>query len=671
MTTTQSFLYAAEKLMDMRISLYICSSISHYCEKKEFEALGFCQCDFDTDALKSYKKYLDESIAKKDYYDSFLHLSSVFCLNEFEEHCLILSLLPYYSVKYQGLLRLLGNSGGGFSAQIALEFFSSEYTIENKMELIIALYEKMENTIFESSQGLIAPLIPRRQILDFLFSNKAVSNPDCTVFYADDKLEALLYDEDINQKLLCELQKNAPQGNIIYLYGEEGIGKKFQVKHLAQKLELTAVFYDALEKEDYAFYDAFTEAVLQQGILCLYNFDRLDYSLKQIVLKNYFDIRKEIPLILLGKEEIKPLSIDKTEFISIKIASPDEKNRLLLWQSILKKYKLLNDISAQEFSKKWAMTPKQIKSAVSEALSNFQTENQVKITKHNLNECCVNQISLELSSKSIRLKAMHGWDKLILEKKEKQKLIEACNQVKFSEMVFCNWNFREKISYGLGVTILMEGPPGTGKTMAAQIIANELSLELYKINLSQIVSKYIGETEKNLDAIFQEASKNNIILFFDETDALFGKRTEVKDSHDKHANMETSFLLQKLEEYEGVVLLATNFMGNMDKAFFRRIRTIVHFPFPDAKSRAQLWETIFPLEMPKEALEYDFLGKQFELSGGNIKNAALSSAFLAASQNNPLNMEHIIHAVVAEISKQGKTLLKEDLGKYSYCLENE
>ncbi|QZY57549.1 ATP-binding protein [Crassaminicella profunda] len=246
----------------------------------------------------------------------------------------------------------------------------------------------------------------------------------------------------------------------------------------------------------------------------------------------------------------------------------------------------------------------------------------------------------------------------------------ACNQVKYRHIVYQKWGYEQKLSYGKGLSILFTGPPGTGKTMASQVIANELYLEIYKVDLSQMVSKYIGETEKNLKELFDEAKKSNTILLFDEADALFGKRSEVKDSHDRYANVETSFLLQKMEEHTGITIMTTNYLENIDPAFMRRINYVIHFPFPSENYRKEIWMSIFPEKTPlKNNIDFDFLSNKFELSGGNIKNIAVSSAFLAAHKKEPIGMNHILYSIKHELRKQGKILLKEDFGEYDYFLD--
>jgi SpoVK/Ycf46/Vps4 family AAA+-type ATPase len=231
--------------------------------------------------------------------------------------------------------------------------------------------------------------------------------------------------------------------------------------------------------------------------------------------------------------------------------------------------------------------------------------------------------------------------------------------------VYSDWGFEKKLSLGKGLNVLFSGPSGTGKTMAAEIVAHELQLDLYKIDLSTIVSKYIGETEKNLNRIFKEGQASNAILFFDEADAIFGKRSEVKDAHDRYANIEIAYLLQKMEEYDGMVVLATNFRKNIDDAFSRRMHFTLDFPVPDELDRKRIWLNIFPGNAPLDKdIDFDFLARQFQITGGNIKNIALGAAFLAAQNGNLINMKNIIRATKREYQKMGKLCTEDDFADY-------
>jgi SpoVK/Ycf46/Vps4 family AAA+-type ATPase len=224
---------------------------------------------------------------------------------------------------------------------------------------------------------------------------------------------------------------------------------------------------------------------------------------------------------------------------------------------------------------------------------------------------------------------------------------------------------------GKGMLALFAGPSGTGKTMAADVLAGALGLDLYRIDLSGVVSKYIGETEKNLSSIFDEAEMSNAILFFDEADALFGKRSEVKDAHDRYANIETAYLLQRMEEYSGAVFLATNLKMNLDEAFTRRLHMVVDFPLPGEVERRRIWQSTFPDAAPLEPdVDFDFLAKQFKISGGNIRNIVLSGAFLAADDGQRIGMAHLIRATRREYQKLGKMITEADFGPYVSLLRS-
>jgi hypothetical protein len=263
----------------------------------------------------------------------------------------------------------------------------------------------------------------------------------------------------------------------------------------------------------------------------------------------------------------------------------------------------------------------------------------------------------QLGTLARKIEPIYHWNDIVLPGEIMDQLRELCSRVAERRRVLEQWGFGRKLSLGKGVSALFAGPSGTGKTMAAEVIANELELELYKIDLSGVISKYIGETEKNLDRIFTTAENANAILFFDEADALFGKRSEVRDSHDRYANIEISYLLQKMEQYEGIAILATNLRQNLDEAFLRRLQIVVEFPFPDEIQRRQIWELLFPPETPRsEDINFDLLAQQFRIAGGNIKNIVLGSAFLAASDGGRIDMSHLWQSAQREYQKLGKML---------------
>lgn len=263
---------------------------------------------------------------------------------------------------------------------------------------------------------------------------------------------------------------------------------------------------------------------------------------------------------------------------------------------------------------------------------------------------------------AFRVRLGYQWEDLILEESQKDLLRHICDRVTYQKTVVEDWGFGQKSFYGNGISTVFYGSPGTGKTMAAQVLAGELGMELYKIDLSRLVSKYIGETEKNLGEVFDAARRRNIILFFDEADALFARRSEVTGSNDRYANMETGYLLQKLEEYDGIAILATNFINNLDEAFKRRIRFFVRFPFPDPDMRLKLWNQMIPPQAKvEEELELARYARQFELTGSDIKEIVTSSAYLAAAKGRGICRKDLVEAMQIYYRKIGKRLTAEEL----------
>ena len=251
---------------------------------------------------------------------------------------------------------------------------------------------------------------------------------------------------------------------------------------------------------------------------------------------------------------------------------------------------------------------------------------------------------------------MFGWEDLQLPEESRSILLKAMDRVRLKSVVNEDYGFSRKLPYGNGVSIVLYGPPGTGKTMTARVLAKELGLDIYRIDLSQVANKYIGESEKTLGKIFDTAKYSNAILFFDEADSLFAKRTEVKDSNDRHANAETAYLLQKIEEYAGVSILATNVFSNFDEAFRRRMTFLVPIRWPDETERLELWKKTFPSETPLSPdVDLSFYAREAELTGSAIKAAALSAAFRAAKEKRPVSHQDILEGIADEYRKSGRT----------------
>lgn len=269
---------------------------------------------------------------------------------------------------------------------------------------------------------------------------------------------------------------------------------------------------------------------------------------------------------------------------------------------------------------------------------------------------CLREARPRLDTLAQRIHAKATWDDIVLPDEESVLLREIASQVRNRGRVYDQWGFRARMNRGLGISALFAGESGSGKTMAAEVIANDLRLNLYRIDLSAVVSKYIGETEKNLRKLFDAAEDGGAILLFDEADALFGKRSEVKDSHDRYANIEINYLLQRMEAFGGLAILATNMKGALDQAFLRRLRFVVNFPFPSQKERKKIWQRAFPPNTPVGSLDYDRLA-MFNLTGGSIANIALNAAFLAAGR---VEMPQVLLAIRTELRKLDRPVNEAD-----------
>ncbi len=358
----------------------------------------------------------------------------------------------------------------------------------------------------------------------------------------------------------------------------------------------------------------------------------------------------------------QPRGVDRARaLLWLEFPIPDYTQRLALWQhfiggSAVASHFDLAKLDLTLLAGQFALTAAQIRDAVASARDAAAQHNTALHSQH-LFAAARAHSSPVLGSLARKISPRYAWSDIVLPDDQVAMLREIIDTVRGRPVVLETWGVGDKLASSSGVTVLFSGPPGTGKTMAAEVIAAELELDLYKIDLSTVINKYIGETEKNLGRIFDEAASSNAILFFDEADAIFGKRSEVKDSHDRYANIEISYLLQRMEAYDGVTILATNLRANMDEAFKRRLQFAVDFPFPDEAYRHRIWQTLFPPGVPRAAeLDLALLAKRFKLAGGNIRNIIISAAYLAASNGGIVNMDHLLHGARRELQKMGRLI---------------
>ena len=365
-----------------------------------------------------------------------------------------------------------------------------------------------------------------------------------------------------------------------------------------------------------------------------------------------------------SEKQWKPKSLPKVHmFMDFAFSAPGYSDSLLLWEKHLNE---VDTVMAGEIAPSLAQLFQFNEDRMAEIVHMLKTQqfSGKQIDKKIVYDTCRKRVSSDLSHLAQHLTSTNKLEDIVLPKDQVTQLKTIISHYKNQRRVFEEWGFK-KYFQSQGIGVLLTGPPGTGKTMAASLLANEMGLDLYRIELSQVVSKYIGETEKNLSGIFEAAEGSGVMLFFDEADAIFGKRTEVKDAHDRYANIEVSYLLQRIEAYDGPVMLASNFRKNIDEAFVRRLRFIVEFPFPDEAMREIIWKKVFPRTSPLDKeIDFAFLAKKFKLSGANIRNIALFSAFFAVEKGEIITMQHIIHGIKRELQKAGETYKSSDFGVY-------
>ena len=334
---------------------------------------------------------------------------------------------------------------------------------------------------------------------------------------------------------------------------------------------------------------------------------------------------------------------------------PSYEQRRAMWKAAIgsevTQGKMLDLLSGQ-----FALTSAQIEDSVQAARDLSIERGGVEPESRDLFAAARMHVSPKLTLLARKIVPRHEWNDIVLPPDQISILKELVAMVRNRPTVLESWAVGKKLVPSSGVTTMFAGPPGTGKTMSAEVVAAQLELDLYKIDLSSMVSKYIGETEKNLEKIFREAERSNAILFFDEADAIFGKRGDVRDANDRYANIEVSYLLQRMEAYDGVTILATNLRSNLDEAFTRRLQFVVDFPFPDEQYRLILWRNLFPESVPHESIDFESLARRFKLSGGNIRNVIVAACYLAANEgpDGRVTSEHISHALRRELQKMGR-----------------
>ena len=529
------------------------------------------------------------------------------------------------------------------------------------------------------------PLLLREEILRFFREREMDFGPDNDVCSMVEKEpEPLFYEKELASLELLYQKEETKQKPIVYLEGPDPADILHVLSYLSagHTMRVYCVDADAAAKAE--------ESGISptSGLRSLLIMQRLfpgviavkagrEISLGTAPLQRFLRLCRIIsgafPVFLYGQQKMPVFSEGEVP-VPLTFPLPDVTRREQIWHYFLEEFEKENitvapDISADDLADCYELTFGRIREACRRAglLAKISENNEMdkNILRHSLTGIG----GARFGELATRIESVYGWQDLQIADSQRSTLDIAIKRFRMRNRIAKAWELEKKNAYGNGVSVLLYGPPGTGKTMAAQVIAGEIGLPLFRVDISQLFSKYIGETSKNLAKVFTEASKTSCILFFDEADALFTKRTEVTDSKDRHANAETAYLLQRIEEYRGFSILATNHYNQFDQAFVRRIAYVVHLDSPTEEERLKLWKHTLPEQVPLEnGIDFAFLAKNFELSGSNIKSILYSAAYLAGAEEKALGPRHIVTAMRCEFEKLGRLLNSTDLGNYAVYL---
>jgi AAA+ superfamily predicted ATPase len=507
---------------------------------------------------------------------------------------------------------------------------------------------------------------PDEQIVHFLLGDGGLDSrlsSSCRIILPTVEFSELVIPPETRRELtrLARGSSTAAPGLCLWFHGATGAGKAEAAQALARRTGTTLVALDASRVElgdiEITFRLAIREASLRRAFLYV---EHAEYWRNEPPILRLLAVlvQGRACSVIFGSTEPLPAALLGAA-TPLAFPVPDAAGRARCWRQALAARGIdVEKATMSALAGRFRLTPAQIASAVSDAVLHTGGRPGEK----DLLGAARAQSGEALAALADKIEPRATWDDIVLSADAINQLRELCARVDYRDRVLNDWGFGRRLSRGRGTTALFTGGPGTGKTMAAEVIANALGLYLYRIDLARVVSKYIGETEKNLDRVFTAAGGADAILFFDEADALFGKRSEVRDAHDRYANIEISYLLQKMEEYEGVAILATNLADHLDKAFTRRLAFHVYFPFPDEAARLQIWMRAWPKEVPiSGSVDCRALAHALRLAGGSIRNISLAATFLAAADGGFVTMAHLLLATERENLKLGKTLRLEEL----------
>ena len=583
----------------------------------------------------------------------------------------------HYSTSYENIFaEIAGNPKNVFATEELLEKICDVWDIPVEVQFARGLRDKKlfrdDNNLWEYSSCKRAPLVLHPWIVDYFFGQ--LSLPESLIGKADlkssfQKTEWIGY-TDVYEQIHTLVRENTPIN--IVITGKDGCGKHSLIENIYGETErkLLTFSWEAYENNNDRqtfLQDAESFVEMVGADVCIF-----DYTAKQTeeltqerMPSDFSGFVKSLNehkhiLIMTMEEKNRSVLSDIGNMIMVRMEIPTPEERIMAWRQLLQKYES-KELLPEVLGNKYRMHVGEIAAVLKNAFYICCSHGKTQITGEDIILAIRQKNSGELGPFAELQDPCFSWDDMIVEDEVYKNLRYIVDRILYRNVVGQKWGYDDILKYGKGVCALFYGPPGTGKTMAARVLANELGIDLYRIDLSRMVSKYVGETQKNITQLFERAKNMDAILFFDEADAFFSKRTEVSDANDRNSNSEVAHLLQKLEEYEGISILATNLKDNIDDAFKRRFKYMVHFQLPAAEERRALWKKMLPDAAPREQdINLDYFADKFELSGSEIKEVMVHAAYQAARQNKAVGNKELADAMMICMNKYGVTLTWED-----------
>ncbi|MDD2973370.1 MAG: ATP-binding protein [Lachnospiraceae bacterium] len=624
-------------------------------------------------------KSREEVSRKRGFIPIFTILCERFQVTEFERFCILLSLSTQEDIIFGRYFQRRSRDMKSYAPTVHIAISMYEKLRQGNRE---ALLSELENSERLSRKALFwledgkqdAPLMRHIRtggaLYRAVYGLPVMAQTGMDVWSYQEALQEGTAEMLVNGKHLEKLtsfarlygESDMEQECLMNLYGEWGIGRKYMLRLLCGKMGMGGILIlnmEVLQELSSGEQREWLSSLRIESVLknCLLVVEHFDMDRK----RDFYDLLRELTTdirlaAVLTDAPLSQTDLSEKMLFPIKFQEYPGAESVEVWKHYLSPY-CAPEVRLEIYGNNYHYTAGHVKQLSELARAEAMMDGKTLVEDMHLKKALRTQKMNQNISYATLQNCTFTMEDLMLADKEKRVLSNLCNQVRYRYVVNEEWGMDGKLPYGKGVSILIYGPPGTGKSMSAQVIANELKLDMYRVDLAQIVSKYIGETEKYLAEVFELARKNSGILFFDEADSIFAARTSVSDSKDKYANNETAYLLQKMEEYDGITILATNYLGNIDHAFRRRFQYILGINAPDAAVRLKIWNSVFPPNAPvANDIHLEYLAEQYEFTGSSIKSVARAACYLAAAEKSPVMKKHLVEAIKDELVKNGSPM---------------